>query len=753
MSRSWWLIAGVAVLTAAGWLVFRRGGPGLQPHGESASPVAFHFAGSEACASCHPTEYAAWRGSQHQRAMQHATAETVMGDFDAARFRHGGVESQFFRRDGRYWVNTDGPDGALADFEVRYTYGVEPLQQYLVEFPDGRIQALSIAWDTRPSQAGGQRWFHLYPDERIDHTDELHWTRRAQNWNANCADCHSTDVRKHYDARSGGFATSWAELSVGCEACHGPGSRHLEWAREQGPDPMRGLALRLDERRGIRWEIDPRTGNATRSAPRTTEREIETCAPCHSRRSQIAEGYHAGRRFLDHYRPALLAPGLYHPDGQQRDEVYVWGSFLQSRMHRAGVTCSDCHEPHTQVLRAKGNALCAQCHLPAKYDAAAHHFHARETRCVDCHMPSTTYMVIDPRRDHSLRIPRPDLSVALGVPNACEACHSDRSPEWADSALKRWYPQRSLGFQRFSAALDAAARGAGSAAGELAALLEEPAQPAIARATAAEALARFPSASGLAALRRGLGDSDGLVRRGSIDGLESLAPGERRPLVAPLLSDPLLTVRIEAAAALAAVPESELDFAEREAFRRAAAEFEQVQRANAERPEAHTALGGFFAQRGREGEAEVELRAAFSLDSRHVPAYVNLADLHRARGRDAQAEAVLRSGLVQVPENPVLHHARGLALVRLKRLPEALAALARAATLAPEDSRFAYVYAVALNSSGDVRAALAEIDRALLHHPDDRDLLEAGLAFARDAGDVAAARGYGERLAGIEGRH
>ncbi len=616
--------------------------------------------------------------------MQHATEASVLGDFADAKFRYPGVESAFYRRDGKYYTRTDGPDGKLAEFEIKYAFGVHPLQQYLIEFPDGRLQALSMAWDTRAKAAGGQRWFHLYPKQRVDHRDELHWTRRSQNWNFMCADCHSTNLRRNYDAAADTFKTTWSEISVGCEACHGPGSRHVA-------DPKAKLA----------------------------KPDLDTCAQCHSRRAQIAEGFQAGKRFLDHYRPALLDRGLYHPDGQQRDEVYNWGSFLQSRMHRAGVTCSNCHEPHGGKLRAEGNAVCAQCHVPAKYDAPAHHFHKAGAQCAGCHMPTETYMVVDPRHDHSLRVPRPDLSVALGVPNACNACHKDKSAQWADDALRKWTGRRAEGFQRYAPTL---AKGGGA---DLAALAQDPSQPEIARATALAALERYPSKEGLAAIRSGLAAADPLLRLAGIGALSPMAPAERVPLLAPLLSDPLLAVRIDAASALAGAPRA----AEIAGFERAAAEFVQVQRLSADRPEARTALASFYGRRGQVAEAEAEFRAALAMRPPYAPAYVNFADLYRMQGRDPDGLAVLEAGLKLDPSLASLHHARGLALVRLQRSGEALAALQRATRLAPENARFAYVYAVGLHSAGRGRAALAELDRALKRHPGDPDLLNAQASF------------------------
>jgi Flp pilus assembly protein TadD len=711
------------------------------------------FTGSQTCATCHADQHSRWKGSQHERAMQHVDEKTVLGNFDNARFRYANVDTRFYRRDGKFFTRTDGPDGRLAEFEIKYTFGVYPLQQYLIEFTDGRLQALTIAWDSRPKAAGGQRWFHLYPDEKVDHRDELHWTKRSQNWNFMCADCHSTNLRKHYDSQTDRFKSQWSEISVGCEACHGPGSRHIEWAARKDADPTRGLSAALDERRGVAWAIDPNTGSARRSVPRTSHREIEVCAQCHARRAQIAEGYQAGKPFLDHYRPALLEPGLYHPDGQQRDEVYIWGSFLQSRMHQAGVTCSDCHEPHSQKLRAEGNAVCAQCHLPAKFDTPSHHFHKQGARCVDCHMPTTTYMVVDPRRDHSLRIPRPDLTVSLGTPNACNSCHKDKPAAWADARLRAWYDPVPQGWQRFGETLAAAERPASAAVAgaALAALAGNATQPAIARASGMAALGRFPSPASLAAIRQGLADADPLIRHASIGALAAMPPDERVPLVAPLLGDPLRGVRIEAAASLAGARDAAFDGSQRLAFEPAATEFEAVQRYNADRPEARTALGNFHAQRGRFDLAEAELKSAVLMDPPFPPAAVNLADLYRAQGRDEEAVKVLSEALGKTPQNAALYHARGLARVRLQQTAGAMTDLERAARLAPDDARFAYVYAVALHSSGEPRRALAELDRALLKAPADRDLLAAGMAFARDLGDQVLSARYAKRLGDLGG--
>ena len=447
-------------------------------------------------------------------AMQHATDSTVHGNFNNVHFVHGDVTTTFTREDGKFMVQTDGPDGALQDYEAKFTFGVSPLEQYLLELPGGRLQAFTTAWDPRPRADGGQRWFDLHPDETIKAGDPLHWTGLQQNWNFECAECHSTNLRRNYDPVRGAYKTSYSEINVSCESCHGPGSLHVAWARRlagwQALEATKGLAVSLDERRNVSWTLDPTTGNSARSAPRRTTREIETCAHCHSRRGPIWADVPPGAPIGDGYRVALLDDNLYFPDGQIRDEVYEYGSFLQSRMFHAGVTCSDCHEPHSLKLRAPGNGVCDQCHAPEKYDVAAHHRHAPDSigaQCVSCHMPTRTYMVVDPRRDHSMRIPRPDLSVSLGTPNACNGCHADKSPQWAADQVKSWHGALDPGFQRFAEALQAGTVGAPGAREQLLVLANDDSNPGIARASAVSRLDRIVNPAERESLRRLLHDA------------------------------------------------------------------------------------------------------------------------------------------------------------------------------------------------------------------------------------------------------
>ena len=755
----------IAVLTAVAAVAMGGLALLLVAEGEFALPGALRtssvapapaFVGSEACAGCHQAETALWKDSQHKHAMQHASAATILGNFDDAGFDYFGVHSRFFKKDNKFFVETDGPDGKLATFEVKYTFGVEPLQQYLIEFPDGRIQALSIAWDSRPRDQGGQRWFHLHPNEEIKHDDILHWTKLNQNWNFMCAECHSTGVQKNYDATNDRFHSTWTEISVGCEACHGKGSRHVSWARSQrswfgkDEDPRKGLAVFLNERDGVTWQPDPKTGNPQRgAAPAVTRREVETCGLCHARRGEFSEDWIPGQPLSDTHAVSLLARGLYHADGQMLDEVYNYGSFKQSKMFAAGVTCSDCHEPHAAKLRASGDGVCLQCHAADKYEVASHTRHEGVTpavACASCHMPVSTYMVIDQRHDHSLRIPRPDLSVKLGTPNACNSCHADKSAQWAADTIEQWHGPARKGFQTYAEAFHASWSDRSDAAALLAVVAASPTTPAIARATALSELHSRVSPANIELARKSLADVDPVVRIAALEMLDGL-PGDRIwPLVSPLLSDPSRGVRIRAASVLAVVPVANQPAPDREAFERAAAEFIAAQRFNADRPEARSMLGNFYALRGLTADAENEYKAGLRLSPQYAPAAINLADLYRQLGRDGDAESVLRTAIASSRQDAGLHHALGLTLTRQKRPDDALAEFRTATEIEPDRSRYAYVYAVALHSSRRIDESMKVLKESLARHPDDRETMLALVTFSRDAGDIGAALEYAERL-------
>jgi len=640
-------------LSLAAGLMFLVGFEGLSQASEGAAQP--RYLTSEVCGECHEEAAAGWQGSHHAWAWRLPGEAAVLGDFDGAFFELDGASTAFTRKDGSYHIATERENGEPAEFAVVGTVGIAPLQQYLVEIEPGRVQVPDVAWDKVD-----RRWYDVYPDAHLPHGDGLHWMGPYKNWNARCAECHATGFAKNYAPLARRYASTQAEIGVGCEACHGPGEAHVAWAR----DPAS-----FDQ---SQWAGSEALGLINRFAQDRPDAEIQQCASCHSRREPLGDASPLpGTVFHDAYRLALMRPGLYHPDGTILDEVYVYGSFLQSRMYARGVRCSNCHEPHSGALRAEGNAVCAQCHSPAgnpsfpslalkDYDSPEHHFHepgSDGAQCKACHMIERVYMGIDGRRDHSFRVPRPDLSVELGTPNACTDCHADRGAAWADEQVAAWYPDSRHRGEHFAGAFAAAWRGDGGPE-TLASLIEiasNESRPAFVRASALQALRPFASADVAERTEALLRDADPLVRAAAIPLQRPAPPALRLRRVSPLLQDPLKAVRIEAVRGL-------LDLIARGDRPAEAAsalqEYQQALIAKADFPETQMAIAGTALTFRNFAAAESAFAEAVRMDPQLVEAWLMIARLRAAKGDLAGAAEAVRDGLASNPGNGPLTQMR-----------------------------------------------------------------------------------------------
>ena len=686
------------------------------------------FVGSDQCRDCHETAYDTWRGSHHDLAMDLANETTVLGDFADASYLdpYNNVTSRFYRRDGKFLVSTQGPDGEIGEFEITHTFGVYPLQQYLVPFPGGRLQSLNIGWDVEKKS-----WYRLPPYNVEGPDDWLHWTRAGQTWNNMCAECHSTRLSKGFDPDTGNYNTKWFEIDVGCEACHGPGSRHLAWADKPA------FARSQTEN----YDLEVRTSNID------NKEQIRICAACHSRRFQLGDNRHTGGELLDLMVPQLLTEGLYHPDGQILDEVYVYGSFVQSKMYEHGVRCSDCHNMHSLKLHKEKNALCTQCHRAEVYDSKDHHFHKEVDNgepsegylCVKCHMPGRVYMGADYRPDHSLRIPRPDLSAELGTPNACSSsgCHDDKPLEWSVENYTKWYGAARR--PHYGSVIAAGRARKPEAQAELGRLAEDSLVPAIVRATALELLRAYPGPASEAVLVRALESDDALLRYTAIRSFGSLDAQARLKRIAPKLYDPVKAVRIEAAMMLSVVPESRLREADREAYRQGIAEYRAAMLYNADLAAQRYNLGNLAANLGDDTEAAAEYRKAISIDEQFFPAKVNLAMLYNRQGKNDEAEKLLRDVVAQQPDHYEISYSLGLLLAEMKRYEDAAIYLGKAAA--------GMGYARAHYNHGQVLLVLGELDeaegalaRAVEMAPDDEEIFVALAQLYIQSGQIEKAR-------------
>jgi tetratricopeptide (TPR) repeat protein len=657
-----------------------------------------------------------------------ASQKTVLGDFDDAEFSHFGILSRFFRKGDRYFVSTQGPDGKMGEFQITHTFGWYPLQQYLVPFPGGRWQCLPIAWDVP-----GKKWYHLYPDQPLDPKDWLYWTNAGQNWNGMCAECHSTNLKKNYDVGSSTYTTTWSDVNVGCEACHGPGSRHVAWAElpEMARPPVANVDLLVKTA-----DLHPRE-------------QVELCAPCHSRRAALGDYTHAEPDLLDSMLPQLLTEGVYYSDGQILEEVYVYGSFTQSKMYHRDVRCSDCHDVHRIVTVKEGNALCLQCHRAEEYDTAAHHFHKKKgeegepirgkdgsvlfavgtgAECILCHMPGRRYMGIDYRPDHSLRIPRPDLTLSLGTPNACNRCHLDKTAQWSDETVTAWYgPGRR---EHYGSVIDAGRKGLEEARKGLIRLSDNALYPVIVRATALNLLSAYPvDSEAVHTFERALLDGEALIRRTAAERIPVRDPKELSRLMVPLLYDPVKAVRIEAARQLAETNHPDLRSHQRKEYEKALQDYIAAMEYSGDFAFGRYNLGNLYAAMNKREEAIRNYQAAIAIDDLFYPAKVNLAMLFNRDGENFRAEDLLREVLEAYPQMYEVAYSLSLLLAEEKKYTEAVQYLERAAQGMPLRARVHYNLGLLLQKiQEDVKAEKA-LRTAIDLEPENMDFLYAMADF------------------------
>lgn len=671
---------GVAWPVLSAWLVLLAaagGGCGRSASDEPpvaawAQPFPRSKTTSLTCSRCHQAEYDDWRQSHHARANR-----DVIPQADAPAFQGQTTETwaaRFdFTTDGDGWPvirETLKKSGEVREYRPSMRLACDPLVQYLVEIEPGRFQATDVAWDVHKHE-----WFSVYGDEERNPGEWGHWLGRGMNWNSMCARCHTTAFAKNYDPQTDRYASNWTEHGVSCIQCH-----HVMPGHEPGGDAL----ARVDN---ITWD---------------RSRAMETCAGCHTRADSLTPAFVPGEKYDDHYRLQLIdEPTMYFPDGQILEEVFVWGSFRHSKMHAAGVTCMDCHNPHTGqlLLPQENNAICMQCHTaPGRnnappIDPVAHSFHAEGStgnRCVECHMRERTYMQRDPRRDHGFIIPDPVLTRELGVPNSCNECHRDQSVDWAIEHYEKWYGEKMDGsrHRRRARAMHAGFQGDTAAVAELLQLIEtEPVSTW--RASMLNVADRLAHADPrvLAIARKLIKDVDPVVRAAAVRALGT--DPASRPLVRKALEDPVRLVRIDAAWALSR---------ELPGDHPARREFETYMQTALDQP------GGLY-------------RAAQDAFN---------------RGDPARAVPMLKTAMQWDPLSPQIPEVLGFVHNALGQPWEAARALERAAELAPDNPQTPLYAALAWSEAGDLQRAETMLGEALRR---DRTLARAwynlGLLQAR----------------------
>ncbi|NOR28568.1 MAG: tetratricopeptide repeat protein [Lutibacter sp.] len=651
-----------------------------------------NFIGNKSCKNCHEQEFESWENSHHDQAMKIANSTTILANFNNVSFTHNNVKSNFFIKENDFYVNTEGPDGKYYDYKIVYTFGFTPLQQYIIQFPNGEYQCLLTAWDSVKN-----KWFHLQPNLEIKHNEWLHWTGASMKWNTMCADCHSTNLEKNYDSKTEVYSTSYSEINVSCEACHGPSSSHVNFyeAKIEGKKPPKMEMPNF----------------------MTSKEVVDKCARCHSRRSQFTKKFDYTSEFLDHYSPSLLIDPIYELDGQIKDEDYVYGSFIQSKMYHNGISCKDCHDVHSLKLKKTGNDLCLNCHVP-KYNTAEHHFHKEKSegaQCINCHMPGKFYMGNDFRRDHSFRVPRPDQTVKYNVPNACNTCHKDKSAKWASEFVKENY-----GSERTDHFSDHLLKGYFEDNIGFKEVFTNKKHPNIARATAINQY-QITSKKEIEELIAYLKDSSALVRSEVIASIEKLGVDNHYSKnIAPLLNDSIRNVRITAARYFNMVGE---DMGLHTNFKKADKEYLEALDMNSDFASGQHQIALYHQTKG---DTILEIKAyrkALEIDNYYNMSRMNLAFLYYQQGNIKECEKLYLKVIEQEPEFGSSYYMLGLLYNETGNIKKAIQFLDAACKKEPVNLTAFYNYALILQKEGENKKAISIINEGLKLAPNSEKLL------------------------------
>ena len=679
----------VVVLVATSRSRFKSNLPSTAVTNSDAAVFAT-YGGSPSCKSCHEEAFKNWENSHHALAERSVGAKLDASAFDPARrIPHGSQQSEVRVAEGRFQLVTQGLAKTNQPFEVARVIGVDPLLQYLIPAAGGRLQATELCFDPKRME-----WFNVYGAEDRQAGEWGHWTGRGMNWNNMCATCHNTRLRKNYDERTDSYRTAMAEQGVGCEACHGPMADHNAWQAKHPNQPG-----------------DPTIGKLSK------QQMFHTCGQCHARRAELTGDFRPGNNFFDHH--ALTIPDetdLFYPDGQVREEDYEVAAFFGSRMHTAGVRCVDCHEPHTSKLRAPGNLMCMACHGNVqtngapRIDPETHSRHKVGTSgdlCTDCHMPTTVYMQRHLRHDHGFTIPDPRLTKELGIPNACNRCHTDKTADWSLEAMNKWYGPRTNEQVRTRATAIAQAR-SGNAAGVSALTKMTSAETNFYwRAVAANLLRAWAGESSARdALVNASQDTNELVRAMALRAMEPYSTARGTPAASALakgLVDPVRSVRIDAAWALRRTVDTNST---------AGRDLLATLRYNADQPSGAMQMGVFELERGNVASAVNYLQRAVSWDTNSAPLYDTLAVALSTQGRVAEAVAALESACRLAPRDSAYRYRLGLALNEAGRLDDARLSLEQAVKLEPRFAQAWYNLGLAYAAQRKPESAVEALVRA-----------------------------------------
>ncbi len=674
------------------------------------------------CVSCHKNEYQYWQQSDHAKSMAKADKSSILADFNDVSVSHYGQKALFHQDKTRFLV-TISYGQKTETFQIKYAFGFYPLQQYLVETAAGKLQVLPFSWDSRTLSEGGQRWYHNYSSEEIRPAGRLHWRQPLQNWNGMCADCHSDGLIRNYNVKKNIFNTQFDNINVGCYSCHGDMNEHSTLQQSIATkDKVVSPAKDRNEKQWIR-----KSGEKTakwQGSPRDN-RFMDICFACHSLRSPLTDGIKPDVHYLDQFTPQVLMPPLYHADGQISEEVYVYGSFLQSKMYASGVNCTDCHDQHSMKLKVQGNGICLQCHGAEVYNVKQHHHHPQDSigaQCTSCHMPDNRYMGVDDRRDHSFKIPHPDVSQQYGTPDLCTECHKGRTTSWSEKQLRDWFGKT----QDISTTQNNYYRiqtGGAIEPGDHLLIIADEDLSVITRATALQLINRSTNSIQGSVLNTYFTHSEALLRLSAASVANLIPENERARFLVPLLKDKYRAVRVAAARNLISVPLSDK---QQVIYDEIYQELLLAMDVNSWRGEGRANRALMELDSGNWESAEKAFQSAINIDPYFESGYLNLAELYRQQSKLKLEKQTLDKAIKLFPDSADLQYSFGLYLVRQKHYHRASFYFEKAVILAPVIEQYAYTYILSLDGEGKTLEAMTKLKEIIHRYGEAQQLKELG---------------------------
>ncbi|WP_321996661.1 ammonia-forming cytochrome c nitrite reductase subunit c552 [Draconibacterium orientale] len=668
------------------------------------------FSGSESCIECHENFYKLWQPSYHAQAMMPINAE-FMAKHGVPNSESIDVEGHQFHvefKDSTMMMYEHDGEKLVATYDVIYAMGGHNVYTFLTPFEKGKLQNIPLAYD-----ANREEWFN-YPMAGMRHfSDEypedeaLPWKDDLFAFNTGCYSCHISQLSTNFDLETDTYHTTWKEPGINCETCHGPAGEHVRIFK----------ALKEGE------EADKLGLISTKVF--TQEQNNAACAPCHAKMNPITPSFMPGDKFFDNYNLTTLEDRDFYPDGRSLGENYTMTEWMMNPcIEMSDLHCVTCHTSSGRDRnRDNPNQACLNCHTNRIKDMETHTGHPEEVglTCLSCHMPKREFVGRFLRSDHSFRPPMPEATIKFGSPNACNQCHKDKSPEWANQIVKARpngdYQEETLQWaQMIKEARDMNWENVE----KMYEYIRNPETDEVVANSLIRLLGNFPSASKTEVLIDALNNKSELVRSSAAYGLGGIITEEVKYALLKACQDNIRLVRVQAANAILSFPQDQFTSEQRTIIADAEKEYVASMTSRLDSWSNHYNLGLYYQNKGEVSQSLSSYETAARLYPESVLPLINSSVLYSYVGNNEKAEQNLKKVLEFDPKNEAANLNLGLLLAEQGRMDEAEKALVTAFEANPEQQGVAAKnLCVILANKGDLSGAVKYAEAAYKASPEN----------------------------------